>query len=76
MLAGRLVFAVSWQPLAPESTPGGNTRRVVEQAAFGGAGVETSPGGFLSAQRPRPKARLGDKPLFRHRKRLGEAVDD
>lgn len=57
VLAGRLVFAVSWQPLAcSESTPGGNTRRVAEQAAFGGAGEETSPGGFLqpSAHSQRP----------------------
>lgn len=57
VLAGRLVFAVSWQPPArSESTPGGNTSRVAEQAAFGGAGEETSPGGFLqpSAHSQRP----------------------
>lgn len=52
VLAGRLVLAGR----RLESAPGGKARRVVEQAAFGRAGVEASPGGFLqpSAHSQRP----------------------
>lgn len=77
VLAGRLVFAVSWQPARSlgehagwERSPGGGAGSLWRD--WGGDKSWRLP----SAQRPQPKAKLGDKPLLRHRKRLREAVND